>query len=268
MKDLLELQQKHEATNNASPTIRLQIPFHPPTVLPASPVKEEVSNKEGDSTAIAKQVQPVNQLHSENRVVVIDLVRKWGLKYDGGKDPLGFIERAEELSDMYNVDLDHLPRVMPEFFKDKALIWFRNNNKHWERWSMFKKDFYAFFLPTRYFEKLEDEIRKRTQRSRETFKEYVLALQDLMRHSNLVEDEKIERIFRNAHPDYQWYIRRKDFSTLNELMQLADDLESIPTHSQHWRGEHHRMVTTKMDHVVRQPNQGCHGNKHIKIKHA
>ncbi|KAI8117109.1 Retrovirus-related Pol polyprotein from transposon 17.6 [Lucilia cuprina] len=237
MKDLLELQQKHEATNNASPSIKLQIPY--------------------------SQVQPVNQLHSENRVVVLDLVRKWGLKYDGGKDPSGFIERAEELSDMYNVDLYHLPRVMPEFFKDKALIWFRNNNKHWEKWSMFKKDFYALFLPTRYFEKLENEIRKRTQCSRETFKEHVLPLQDLMRHSNLAEDEKNERILRNAHPDYQWYIQRKDFSTLNELIHLADDLESIPTHSQHWRGENLRMVTTKMDHVVRQLNQGCHGNKHI-----
>ncbi|CAD7011401.1 unnamed protein product [Ceratitis capitata] len=27
---------------------------------------------------------------------IMDRVRKWGFRYDGGKDPLGFIERVEE----------------------------------------------------------------------------------------------------------------------------------------------------------------------------
>lgn len=55
-----------------------------------------------------------------------------------------------------------------------------------------------------------------------------LCLQNLMRHENLSEEQKLERIFRNAHSDYQWYIGRNSFKTSSDLIQLADDLESIP----------------------------------------
>ncbi|XP_065361937.1 uncharacterized protein LOC135955515 [Calliphora vicina] len=252
MKDLLELQSKHDAINNPaplSPGSTLQIPVAATYIPPTSPVKMETPNKTGD-TSEAAMILPIplpshnepQRAPSESRIMVVELVRKWGLKFDGGRDPLGFIERAEELAKMYNIDLDQLPLVLPELFKEKALVWLRNNNRHWTKWSLFKKDFYRFFLPTRYFEKLEDEIRKRTQHAREPFKEYVLALQDLMRHADLSEAQKLERIFRNAQPDYQWYIRRKDFTTLDDLLQLADDLESIPTNTPQSRSAHHRMV--------------------------
>lgn len=120
---------------------------------------------------------------------------------------------------------------MPEFFRDRALIWFRNNNGHWRDWKSLRAGFYNFFLSSRYFEKLDEEIRKRTQRYKEPFKEYVLVMQNLMWHANLSEDQKLERIFRNSQPEYQWYIRRKDFQSLPALLELANELESIPTNT-------------------------------------
>lgn len=78
--------------------------------------------------------------------------------------------------------------------------------------------------PTR----LEHDIRRRTQRPRETFQDYVLALQDLMRHITMTEEQKLERIYMNAQSEYLWYIRRRDFTRLAELMELASDLEAIP----------------------------------------
>lgn len=134
---------------------------------------------------------------------------------------------------------------MPEFLTERALIWLRNNNGHWLQWKAFKKDFLSFFLPPRYFEKLlEDEIRNKSQKPKETFKNYVLSIQNLMRHASLSEEQKLRRIFQNALPDYQWYIRRKDFSTLAELISIAEDLESIPISSVPLRSVNQRQVGT------------------------
>ncbi len=98
---------------------------------------------------------------------IIDQVRKWSVKYGGGRDPLAFIERLEELSEVYVIDTDLLPRTMPELLCGTALQWYRNNNEHWRSWSTFKRDFLRFFLPARYFERLEDDKRQRRQHVQE-----------------------------------------------------------------------------------------------------
>ncbi|KAI8116934.1 hypothetical protein CVS40_11088 [Lucilia cuprina] len=71
----------------------------------------ETHNKAVD-TSEAALIIPVQgyielqRVPNGNRIMVIELVRKWGLKFDGSKDPLGFIEPVEELAKMYNTDLD------------------------------------------------------------------------------------------------------------------------------------------------------------------
>lgn len=68
----------------------------------------------------------------------------------------------------------------------------------------------------------------------------------LMRHSERDEKEKLERIFRNSLTDYVWYIRRRDFNPLEELVELAEDLEdiSIAISSTSHR-EQHQMISTR-----------------------
>lgn len=247
---LLDLQSKHETPSpgnlqNTSPSKVPKILIHGES----SPVKMEsgMSSKLYPTKDQNSDIHPVEK--RENLLNIVDLVRKWSIQYDGGKDPLIFVERLEELAELYNVCKNILPKTMPELFKDRALIWFRNNNKHWDTWESFKTDFLKFFLPSRYFEKLEDDVRRRYQRPRELFKDYVLSLQRLMRHTDMTEPQKLERIYRNAQPNYLWYIHRRDFTNLNELLCLADELESIPTannssnNSQPVRFEQHRMMT-------------------------
>lgn len=60
----------------------------------------------------------------------VEYVRKWGLSYNGGR---AFIERIEELAEIYNVLLKQFPRIMPEFLRDRTLIWFRNNSGNREK---------------------------------------------------------------------------------------------------------------------------------------
>lgn len=155
--------------------------------------------------------------------------------------------------------MDELPRMMPEVLRDNALIWYRTNNQHWQKWNLFRGDFLHFFLPSRYFEQLEDEIRRRKQKPRESFKAYTLCMQNLMRQTTYNEDQKLERIFRNALPEYLWYIRRRDFLTLKDLLEMAEDLESLPPGTGPTR-EHHRLmdpVTSNLSPCIIDPRTAC-----------
>lgn len=172
---------------------------------------------------------------------IAEQIRKWNVSYDGEREPWEFIERLEELTTMHEIEQDLLPTVMPEVLVGRALIWFRNNNRNWKSWPGFKQDLLKFFLPRRYYEHLDDEIRKRRQKPRETFKNYTLHMQNLMRHSDLSEEQKLDRIFRNALTEYQWYIRRRDFLTLSDLLEMAEDMESIPPLPTQPREQHRRM---------------------------
>lgn len=195
---------------------------------------------------------------------VIDTVRRWSLKYDGGKDPIGFIERVEELVEVYGLECNMMPRTMPELLRDGALMWFRNNNQHWHTWAAFRADFLAFFLPPRYFEDLDDDIRKRQQKARESFKDYVIAMQNMMRHANYTRERQLDRIFRNAHVDYQMYIRRKDFTNLDELIKMAEEYEGLranhPEVSQNHRDN--RQQASRRDDRTRQV---VHNEQQVRI---
>lgn len=182
---------------------------------------------------------------------IADQVRKWGIGFDGERDPLEFVERVEELACMYQIPTNRMPPLMPELLTGKALIWYRNNNQYWQAWAAFRRDFLKFFLPRRYLEHLEDEIRKRRQRPRETFKNYTLAMQNLMRHSEYNPSQKLERIFRNALPEYQWYIRRRDFLSLEDLLEMAEDMEGIPVMAPTPREQHRQICPEEEQHEPR-----------------
>lgn len=259
---LLQLQAKHETSSQEPKSLT---PRKVPQVVISNPegaVVAERSDAPGTSPAQATQApgpppmadhrgsQPSapaenvlsNSSSSLDVKTIADQVRKWSIGFDGERDPLEFVERVEELSGMYQISADRIPPLMPEALTGKALIWYRNNNLHWPTWAAFRRDFLKLFLPLRYFEHLEDEIRKRRQRPRETFKTYALAMQNLMRHSECSTTQKLERIFRNALPEYQWYIRRRDFLSLEDLLEMAEDMEGIPAMSPTLR-EQHRQIT-------------------------
>lgn len=95
-----------------SSPVKLEVPTHapiPPTEnsrsvstdpkvhrLPLSPVKMEVPKA-------TQQLAP-SPPNAGYQISVIDQVRKWGVKFDKGQVPLGFIERIEDLATMYQVE--------------------------------------------------------------------------------------------------------------------------------------------------------------------
>lgn len=160
--------------------------------------------------------------------LVCDVVRKWGVKFDGESDPVSFLERIEELTTCYQLQPNALLQVLPELLKGKALLWFRNNRDSWKTWPEFENQFRIQYLPARFQWRLEEEIRKRTQGSRETITEYVTALQTLLRrHGGYPPASQLERIYENLRPEYKLYVRRRDFRNLPELIQQATEYETL-----------------------------------------
>lgn len=239
---LLILQAKHDLGDGKTLT-----PKKTPEIIVTHEDDEEHENNGESTKDNGGQVQ-INT-RAKDLKVHADQVRKWGVHFDGERDLLEFMERLEELADMYSIQKDTIVIMMPEVLTGKALVWYRNNNRKWTNWLKFKEDMQKFFLPPRYFERLEDEIRKRHQRTRESFKNYTLHMQNLMRHSSYTEKQKLERIFQNALPEYLWYIRRRDFTTLGELLEMAEDLECIPTVSPHPREQHRMVLPSDIGHA-------------------
>ncbi|KAL7726714.1 hypothetical protein ACLKA6_012791 [Drosophila palustris] len=134
--------------------------------------------------------KPAADLSTEARAprVVAEQVRKWGMKYDGQRDPLGLRDVA---------------------------------------WMEFRIGFLEFFLPPQYFERIEDQIRSRRQREGEGFKDYLIDIRALRHHAGYSATQVLHRVYENACPEYKLYVRRRDFSILNQLTEMAAEYESV-----------------------------------------
>jgi len=162
--------------------------------------------------------------------VLFKKVRNWNLRFDGKRDSdaISFLERLNELIEAYDIEPDKIVKVLPEMLKDVALLWYRNNKHSWKTYVDFVKDFHLQFFPRCYSEKLEDEIRLRTQGENELFTDYVVALLTLIRRiGTFSESDKLERIYKNMHPSYKLHVRKRDFVNLPGLIKVAEEYEAI-----------------------------------------
>jgi len=47
--------------------------------------------------------------------------REWSFRFDGAKKPFEFLEQVEWSANTYGLDLDMIPRAIPELLKEKVL---------------------------------------------------------------------------------------------------------------------------------------------------
>lgn len=187
-------------------------------------------------TASNSPAAPVERANNVSMGEIMDRVRKWGLHFDGKRDPMMFTERLDELMTAYEIPSSQLLLALPEFFKGNALLWYRNNRIFWRTWEDFIKAFKKFYFPANFTVKLEDEIRARTQGARETARDFIVAITTLLRrHGGFTREAQLERMFSNLRPEYKTYIRRRDFQNLDELMELADEYERLQMETKNFR---------------------------------
>ncbi|KAH8239983.1 hypothetical protein KR032_010014, partial [Drosophila birchii] len=120
---------------------------------------------------------------------------------------------------------------MAELLVGRAEKWFQTSRLQGADWTTFRGEFLEFFLPPRYLQRLDDQIRGREQLEEEAFKDYMLDLRVLMRHAGYSEAQELDRLYENVAPEYQMYIRRSDFRSIGELTQLATEYEVVKRRS-------------------------------------
>jgi hypothetical protein len=130
------------------------------------------------------------------------MVRKWGLKFTPDYCVHTFLERLGELKVAYRFSDEDMLRTIPELLKDQAILWFRNNQRTWNKWDEFLTRFKDRYLSVDIDEVLADEIRLRNQGAEESVADYVTAVRTLMR--GLTEEptptEQLRLLMRNLRP--------------------------------------------------------------------
>ncbi|KAL7724322.1 hypothetical protein ACLKA6_017503 [Drosophila palustris] len=152
----------------------------------------------------------------------VDAIRK-----EFGEWPLEFLEQVEWSAETYGLDLDLVPRAMPELLKGTALKWYIANNEHWRTWTSFATSFQEFFLPRDYFTKLLEEVIRRKQGVDEPFKRYMVEMQTLMRPLRFSKERERQQIYSCSLPDFRAFARPYQNGSLIELMQLAEEFEEL-----------------------------------------
>ncbi|KAH8315152.1 hypothetical protein KR059_012016, partial [Drosophila kikkawai] len=157
--------------------------------------------------------------------MLVDKMTKWGLSFDGTSDPLSFVELIEEGADTYRIDRKYLSNAIVVLLSGRAESWFRTSGLQGGTWAQVRREFLDFFLPPRYYQRLDDEIRAHYQKPNEPFKQYLVDLRLKMRRAGFSPEQELERIYENMLPEYQMFTRRQDFKTLTELTHLVVNFE-------------------------------------------
>lgn len=197
---------------------------------PSGKPDETTTTELGASTAHSNsQVINDNQMMNiPNDFEIMEVIRRWDLIYDGNSSYVEFIERLEELAECYNFPRNRLLFPLLEILRGRALRWYRIKRHEIHSWEEFKKEAIRFFLPKRYLAYLEETIHNRRQQPNESAKDFIIDLQTLIRqHPELGKLDNTDRIYDKLRSEYKLYVRRSDFNSLDELMDIADEYEAI-----------------------------------------
>lgn len=164
---------------------------------------------------------------------IMNQIRKWGRQdhHFNGKDPLTFLEQTEELHHKYGYNKDLLLLGLPLLLQGNALLWYRNNRETWTTWDDFCNNFKAHSLPPRYQHQLRRDIQSRYQQPNEPFQVYATAVLIMMhRAGGYSAQHQAEQLYENMNPEYKFYVRFTDTTSMDDLSTQAAQFEAINRH--------------------------------------
>ena len=173
----------------------------------------------------------------EYRSLPRDIIRKWNLKFGPRDSVFIFLERLEELRNMYGISEDEMLRFLPEVFVESVLLWYRNNSSGWSTWEQFLVAFKAQYFPLDVDDTLMEEIRLRTQGGHESVADYVTSVCTLMRRlSNpLTLSQQIRHLVKNLRPDVRLLLRETEVHSISDLLSLGKQFERMSLEVQRYR---------------------------------
>lgn len=154
-------------------------------------------------------------------------VRKWNVRFDAKGDPISFLERVEELKESYHLTDSALLSALPEILTDEPLSWYRNNKTTWTCWGQFIRSFREQFVPEDNQFRLGAAILNK-RHSSEPVLSYITDMLTLMRrYGRYSAAEQAEIIHLNLRPEYKIAIRRRDFGSPAELINLVRETDRV-----------------------------------------
>ncbi|XP_044315167.1 uncharacterized protein LOC123037605 [Drosophila rhopaloa] len=154
--------------------------------------------------------------HTQDYAQVAKQVQEWNFRYDGNDKPLEFLEQEE-----WSVDLRSRHNPDPTSNAGAA------PRQSLETWGDFIYSFLNYFLPRGYMAKLADQVRQRKQAHGESFKDFMVDIQTLMRPLNMSTKETLERIKENSTLALRMFVRPFECRNLDTLKALADEFEEL-----------------------------------------
>ncbi|EFN84028.1 hypothetical protein EAI_05402, partial [Harpegnathos saltator] len=139
-----------------------------------------------------------------------------------------FLERVEELSEIYGYAGEYVLRVLPEMLRGEALAWYRVSRHTWATWENLRRDFRAEYLPRKMLAQLCHEARSRVQRDGEPFRAFSNEVLTLLRRAGgWSPEEQLELLYENMHLEYKRGIRIDDIVSIGDLRARAAEHEDI-----------------------------------------
>lgn len=166
-------------------------------------------------------------------------IDNWKLKFDGKIDPIAFLEDIEIRSAAAKISKEQLLAALPYLLTGTPYRWYQNNHRNWGTWDDFIKTFKRTYAGNNYERQLEEVIFSRKQRAHEKAFDYITDLQVLIRRLGKHSlEEELTRIYQNMQPEYRQYIRRRDFQTVEELTEQAQEYEQLQEEARRLRPVH------------------------------
>lgn len=153
-------------------------------------------------------------------------ISRWKLQFDGESSVTNFLERLDELRISRGVTHDQLLRSACELFTKDALLWYRTH--HFTSWNDLIRQLKEDFQPYDYEYELWEEIRKRTQGTREKVIVFIASMENLFNRLGVakpVEKARVKMIQRNLLPYIQSQLALQTIHTISDLTRFARSIE-------------------------------------------
>ena len=168
------------------------------------------------------------------------IVRKWKIRFSGAKSQSidVFLARLEDCRVLANLTQEEGLSSLSELFTDTAATWYRNEKEKWTTWPDFLSSARRWYGPTKRVQQLLiAEANNRTQGEDEAVRDYIICLTAITRKISPPPslEQQLDQLHRNLRPQLQTMVRRRDFRTVEELLELAVDAEQILENSRAYR---------------------------------
>jgi len=129
------------------------------------------------------------------------------------------------------------------------------NNKQWRTWAEFIESFHTYFLPRDFFTRLAAQVTQRMQGYSESFEDYMIDIQTMVRPLNYSPKETLRIIKQNCTSSLRIFLRAYKVSELDTIITLADEYEKLEK-------EREQVLEGPVSGII-----ASHGQKMRRIRH-